>query len=58
MLKIAIPNKGSLSDESIALFAEAGYRVKRHSRELKLHDDENQNVFGKFERWFFITHLP
>lgn len=45
MLKIAIPNKGSLSDESIALFAEAGYRVKRHSRELKLHDDENQIEF-------------
>lgn len=45
MLKIAIPNKGSLSDEAIALFSEAGYRVKRHSRELKLHDDENQIEF-------------
>ncbi len=45
MLKIAIPNKGSLSDDSIALFSEAGYRVKRYGRELKLCDDENQIEF-------------
>jgi ATP phosphoribosyltransferase len=41
MLKIAIPNKGSLSEDSIALFSDAGYRVKRYSRELKLCDYEN-----------------
>lgn len=45
MLKIAIPNKGSLSDETITLFDEAGYRVKRHGRELKVMDDENNIEF-------------
>ena len=45
MLKIAIPNKGSLSEESVALFSDAGYRVKRYSRELKLCDRENQIEF-------------
>jgi len=45
MLKIAIPNKGSLSEDSIALFSDAGYRVKRYSRELKICDRDNQIEF-------------
>ncbi len=45
MLKIAIPNKGSLSEDSIALFSDAGYRVRRYSRELKLCDLENRIEF-------------
>ncbi|MBU1170164.1 MAG: ATP phosphoribosyltransferase [Proteobacteria bacterium] len=45
MLKIAIPNKGSLSNDSITLLSDAGYHVKRLGRELKLIDSENQIEF-------------
>jgi len=41
MLKIAIPNKGSLSEGSIQLLSDAGYSCKRQSRELKIIDNEN-----------------
>lgn len=41
MLKIAIPNKGSLSEDSIKLLSDAGYNCRRQSRELKITDTEN-----------------
>lgn len=41
MLEIAVPNKGSLSDKSVSLLAEAGYRSFRRGRELVLDDPDN-----------------
>jgi ATP phosphoribosyltransferase len=38
MLRVAIPNKGSLAEESIAIFKEAGYRQRSDSRDLVLVD--------------------
>ena len=38
MLRVAIPNKGSLAEESIAIFKEAGYRQRTDSRDLVLVD--------------------
>lgn len=44
MLRVAVPNKGSLSDASITLLAEAGYRQRRDRRDLvqvdPVHDAE------------------
>ena len=45
MLKIAIPNKGSLADSSIAILKEAGYRQRTDSRDLVLLDSENNVEF-------------
>jgi len=45
MLKIAIPNKGSLADSSIAILKEAGYRQRTDSRDLVLIDSENNVEF-------------
>lgn len=41
MLRIAIPNKGSLADESIAILKEAGYKQRTDSRDLVLVDTGN-----------------
>lgn len=41
MLRIAVPNKGSLADESIAILREAGYKQRSDSRDLILVDNEN-----------------
>ncbi len=41
MLKIAVPNKGSLADASIEILKEAGYRQRVDSRDLILSDPEN-----------------
>ena len=41
MLRIAVPNKGSLSEPASQLLREAGYRQRRDSRELVLPDPEN-----------------
>ncbi|MDO4259560.1 MAG: ATP phosphoribosyltransferase [Actinomycetaceae bacterium] len=40
MLRLAVPNKGSLSEPAITLLTEAGYRAKRRGRELVLTDHE------------------
>lgn len=40
MLRVAIPNKGSLADESIAIFKEAGYKQRTDSRDLVLVDSD------------------
>ncbi|ARD41682.1 ATP phosphoribosyltransferase [Actinomyces gaoshouyii] len=45
MLRIAVPNKGSLSDPAISLLREAGYRARRTGRELVLLDEANDVEF-------------
>jgi ATP phosphoribosyltransferase len=45
VLKIAVPNKGSLADSSIAILKEAGYRQRTDSRDLVLIDNENSVEF-------------
>ena len=39
MLRIAVPNKGSLSEPATTMLAEAGYRTRRTGRELVLRDE-------------------
>jgi len=41
MIRIAVPNKGSLAEASIAILKEAGYRQRVDSRDLVLLDLEN-----------------
>jgi ATP phosphoribosyltransferase len=41
MLRIAVPNKGSLADASIEILKEAGYRQRTDSRDLVLIDAAN-----------------
>jgi ATP phosphoribosyltransferase len=41
VLKIAVPNKGSLADASIEILKEAGYRQRVDSRDLVLTDPDN-----------------
>jgi ATP phosphoribosyltransferase len=45
MLRIAVPNKGSLADASIEILKEAGYRQRTDSRDLVLADFENSVEF-------------
>lgn len=45
MLKVAIPNKGSLSDSAITMLKEAGYRQRSDARDLTLIDAENEIEF-------------
>jgi ATP phosphoribosyltransferase len=45
MLRVAVPNKGSLSDAATDMLREAGYRQRRDSRELVLADHENDVEF-------------
>jgi ATP phosphoribosyltransferase len=45
MLRIAVPNKGSLADASIAILKEAGYRQRTDARDLVLMDPSNNVEF-------------
>ena len=45
MLRIAVPNKGSLSEPAADILKEAGYHQRRDSRELVLVDPENDVEF-------------
>lgn len=45
MLRIAVPNKGTLSDVVSAMLVEAGYRQRRDHRELAITDPENEVEF-------------
>ena len=45
MLKVAVPNKGSLADAAIAILKEAGYRQRVDSRDLVLTDPKNSVEF-------------
>jgi ATP phosphoribosyltransferase len=40
-LRVAVPNKGSLSDPAALMLREAGYRQRSDGRELVLHDPDN-----------------
>ncbi len=41
MLKVAVPNKGSLAEAAAEMLAEAGYRQRRHTKDLVSVDAEN-----------------
>ncbi|MDT4903945.1 MAG: phosphoribosyltransferase [Pseudonocardiales bacterium] len=45
MLRIAVPNKGSLSEPASQMLIEAGYRQRHDSRELVLLDADNETEF-------------
>lgn len=45
MLRIAVPNKGSLSEAAVTMLKEAGYAVRRDSKELVLVDADNDIEF-------------
>ena len=45
MLKVAVPNKGILSEAAATMLAEAGYRQRRSSRDLVTLDPENDVEF-------------
>ncbi|MDI2126461.1 ATP phosphoribosyltransferase [Yinghuangia seranimata] len=45
MLRIAVPNKGSLSEPASAMLHEAGYRQRSNSKELVLVDPDNNVEF-------------
>ncbi len=45
MLNIALPNKGSLSQDAIRLLNDAGYACRRYSRELFVRDSSNRIEF-------------
>jgi len=45
MLRIAVPNKGSLAEPASQMLTEAGYRQRTDSRELVLIDSENDTEF-------------
>lgn len=45
MIRIAVPNKGSLSEAAAGMLTEAGYAVRRDSRQLVLTDESNDAAF-------------
>ncbi len=45
MLRVAVPNKGSLSEEASDMLREAGYKQRRDGRELVLVDAANEVEF-------------
>ena len=45
MLRVAVPNKGALSESASAMLNEAGYRQRRDTRELVLVDPDNDVEF-------------
>ena len=45
MLRIAVPNKGSLADAAVEILKEAGYRQRVDARDLVLIDPENNVEF-------------
>ncbi len=45
MLRVAVPNKGSLSESAVAMLKEAGYRTRRDPKELVVTDAENEVEF-------------
>lgn len=45
MLKVAVPNKGALSEAASLMLAEAGYRQRRHAKDLVTVDAENDVEF-------------
>jgi ATP phosphoribosyltransferase len=45
MLRVAVPNKGSLADSSVAILKESGYRQRTDTRDLVLIDPDNSVEF-------------
>lgn len=45
MLRIALPNKGTLSEEAVTLVKEAGYKARREAKELSVLDAANDVEF-------------
>ena len=45
MLRVAIPNKGTLSESAISMLKEAGYATRRDTQELHVVDEANQIEF-------------
>jgi len=45
MLRIAVPNKGSLAESAAEMLREAGYKVRRDNKELVLTDVDNDVEF-------------
>ncbi len=45
MLRIAVPNKGTLSEATVEMLREAGYRTRRDSKELVVADPDNDVEF-------------
>ncbi|MFC6012154.1 ATP phosphoribosyltransferase [Nocardia lasii] len=45
MLRVAVPNKGSLSEAAVSILSEAGYRKRTDSRDLTVLDLANQVEF-------------
>lgn len=45
MLRVAVPNKGSLAEPAARMLREAGYRQRRESKELVLVDHDNDVEF-------------
>lgn len=45
MIKVAVPNKGSLADSAALILKEAGYRQRSDARDLTLYDPENDIEF-------------
>ena len=41
MLRIAVPNKGSLAEPAEQMLREAGYRIRRDPKELVVSDPEH-----------------
>src|SRR3954465_8379363 len=45
MLRIAVPNKGTLSETAVQMLQEAGYATRRDPKELIVSDPRNQVEF-------------
>ncbi len=45
MLRIAVPNKGQLSEPAVEMLSEAGYRQRKSSRDLVMVDPDNDTEF-------------
>jgi len=45
VLRVAVPNKGSLADPAADMLRESGYRQRTDLRELVLHDPDNDTEF-------------
>lgn len=45
MIRVAVPNKGTLSESAATMLAEAGYATRRDSRQLVVLDPENDAEF-------------
>ncbi|WP_330229980.1 ATP phosphoribosyltransferase [Nocardia sp. NBC_00508] len=45
MLRVAVPNKGALSESAVSILVEAGYRKRTDSRDLTVLDPANQVEF-------------